>query len=73
MLRARPSVISSASMGPRSCNRGELTRISVRIAAAQLQWGRGHVTAERRQAIEATMQEGLLQWGRGHVTAERRS
>ena len=37
-----------------------------------LQWGRGHVTAERRDVgNQPSRRDAGLQWGRGHVTAER--
>ncbi len=35
-----------------------------------LQWGRGQVTAEMRQARAAVFSVNSLQWGRGQVTAE---
>ena len=36
-----------------------------------LQWGRGHVTAERFIDRRHDPTSYPLQWGRGHVTAER--
>ncbi len=36
----------------------------------ELQWGRGHVTAEVRSAPRSRTPPRRLQWGRGHVTAE---
>ena len=43
-----------ASMGPRSRDRGKLTRSRVAAELSRmLQWGRGHVTAERRGGADA--------------------
>ncbi len=43
---------------------------TITITQAELQWGRGHVTAERMEKRLARECLELLQWGRGHVTAE---
>ena len=37
---------------------------------ATLQWGRGHVTADRKLLEWVIRQMDKLQWGRGHVTAD---
>ncbi len=62
----------SASMGPRSFDRGNRRTMWLPMAwHDRLQWGRGHSTAEMRDAADrpaATI--GRLQWGRGHSTAE---
>ncbi len=64
-----------ASMGPRSFDRGnQRCRCRARGTSAQLQWGRGHSTAEitcRRWRLGSRLT--VLQWGRGHSTAEMRS
>ncbi len=62
----------SASMGPRSCDRGEGQNSDCPVPQTGLQWGRGHVTAERPEgAVALRGLDAALQWGRGHVTAER--
>ncbi len=60
-------------MGPRSFDRGEhAVRLGVCIVENALQWGRGHLTAERAILELATDCILDLQWGRGHLTAERK-
>ncbi len=62
-------------MGPRSCDRGKIgKRIATIEHMVELQWGRGHVTAESPKSEEASREWfSSLQWGRGHVTAESNS
>ncbi len=57
-------------MGPRSGDRGNAAQIAMANANAQLQWGRGQVTAEMAGMVEAVSGPDSLQWGRGQVTAE---
>ncbi len=61
-----------ASMGPRSCDRGKACFWSMRrTTRTELQWGRGHATAERATNQAGDWAPCSLQWGRGHATAER--
>src|SRR5437870_4913122 len=65
---------SRASMGPRSFDRGKLSRCSLGTPAAfWLQWGRGLSTAERIKLRPIDDRIIVLQWGRGLSTAESRS
>src|ERR1043166_4875715 len=65
---------NGASMGPRSRERGKSTiNRAVHGHCPELQWGRAHVSAERRQwGHRFHGGWALLQWGRAHVSAERR-
>src|ERR1043166_910889 len=64
---------NGASMGPRSRERGKSTiNRAVHGHCPELQWGRAHVSAERRQwGHRFHGGWALLQWGRAHVSAER--
>ena len=52
---AGPVRPTPASMGPRSCDRGSLPQTRRPVPKAELQWGRGHVTAEVTQEHPRTV------------------
>src|SRR5690606_37588017 len=62
---------SQASMGPRSCERGN-SRIELRreFMASLLQWGRARVSAETPNLVRQRVASTELQWGRARVSAE---
>ncbi len=64
---------TAASMGPRSFNRGKLILlIGTKKILAQLQWGLGLSTEERRGHQLFLQVQHKLQWGLGLSTEESR-
>src|SRR5260221_254791 len=61
---------NTASMGPRSWDRGEPRATRTALPVSQLQWGRGLGTAERGERAPLRTVIAQLEWGRGLGTAE---
>ncbi len=68
--RSSSTSTQTASMGPRSDDRGDEYLDIARETKAALQWGRGPMTAEMDEKPVELPRWRLLQWGRGPMTAE---
>src|SRR5581483_3027732 len=62
--------LAVASMGPRSCERGNSFHGGVRLRGDLLQWGRARASAEIPNAVVTALSDGRLQWGRARASAE---
>ncbi len=61
-----------ASMGPRSCERGNRSQRQPAVADYKLQWGRARASAEIPSPQARTKEGAKLQWGRARASAEMR-
>src|SRR5581483_5339314 len=66
-------LIKAASMGPRSCERGNQPRCARVPVCRRLQWGRARASAEIDLVADLRHHAGTrLQWGRARASAEIR-
>jgi len=67
MLR---KIYGGASMGPRSCERGNSAPIKQVAGKVMLQWGRARASAEMTVTTPKVTPSAMLQWGRARASAE---
>ncbi len=77
LVRARkspdPPIVTGArlaSMGPRSCERGNQARTKEGAKKIELQWGRARASAEIVFRLSDIIRYRMLQWGRARASAE---
>ncbi len=75
MHNALPCLVDmTASMGPRSFDRGNITNsCPSTLCQSRLQWGRDLLIAEMNTAIQSAAHRVVLQWGRDLLIAEIRT